>query len=241
MKKILLIIGLILLVSSVVFAANFNSTDYTMDVSVNPGWTMLPNGLQAQDNGVWQESCGIEYTYIWNPLLKEYLGYKLSNNNSVVSSGTSFNGMTDSYANYYTTNYLLGSNWVYSKEGCTFKAIWGSPTVGTWNNEIKSNVADQIKLATGWNFVTVNPYMDGLTFYEVFQNCNVTGANSWNQAVQQWNASDNTTQLAFISQQTANAAKIDRHTIGAVIAIKVANECTLNYGSTTTGPPALPD
>lgn len=246
MKKIILML-IILMLTSITLADeigtpigyNEETGDYVFYLS--PGWNLVPLGLSGLKEAVVSgtseaATCtnemlseNIKATYIYNPLTKSYV-------NTFGFSPPTYNQTFN-----FTENKLISltptltGQWIYvNQNASTCKLGFGIQK----KSELEG--LKDYKLKIGWNFVTISPLMIGNTYKELFKNCNITAANSWNTAEQKWTASSSTQFGQMLSEELSPIINEDG-LVGLVFVIKVSNDCTLNYGSNTTGPPELPN
>jgi hypothetical protein len=246
MKKIILAGLITLLLGIFVFAGNFSMADYSMNLNLSKGWNLVPPVQIDNSSGNYNlmEQCEIEYVFMWNPLSQDYYGIKyLPNNQTQTIVGEPFGGYEPPYSTLYNTNATLGVSWMYANKNCSIPSTWGSTTVGTWNETTKQQVEDTIYLAQGWNFLTINPYMVGLNTKDIFQNCNLEAMNYWSPVSQTWssNSSSDFAQKVESGEFDSIEGSIVTAMVGQTWVVKTNNQCYLNYGSSTTGPPALPN
>jgi hypothetical protein len=236
MKKILMILGLVLLVSSVVFA-NYDSTTGTYEINLKEGWNLVPIGTGTpptianelsdsersecyylNNNTGWHQKYPQQYFY--DASQKKYIGSPSLT--IVADSQNSVNGL------------ITGAAWVHSNGNCK-----------TWTTAGKKNTLPSIetnqkyaKLIQGWNFLAINPYMLGVKNNYLFSNCSLTGFNFWDSENQKWFYPSSSQEAQYRKNLENEFREED---IGIVMVVKVANDCYLNYGSTATGPPSLPN
>jgi hypothetical protein len=248
MKKI--IFGLILLmISSVVFAGDYNSTTGAMSVSLKKGWNLVPTYYYSNtDIGNCLNS--IEAMYFYSGYQKSYVGVQVVANqpnpglNAIAYSPSQSayellaqdeykypNSMNNPYYGVLS----LGSMWMYSTSTCTMQINLGKKQD---SQSIDQAFLDKYKLKEGWNFVNVHSWMLGKELKDILKNCSVSNANVWNSESQNWTFSSSTQGVAWATQSWGYS--INESGVGTTFVVKVANDCSLNLGQTITGPPALP-
>lgn len=239
MKKLILIVGLILLVSSMAFAGDYDSTTGEMSITLQRGWNLVPTMTSATDT----RNCLYEadWLYYYSGAIKQYVGTSIKSQGSFYPNKTTYEQVTtteykfpSSINNPYYGIAQFGGMWVYSNKYCTFKTQL-SKVVDTYE---MPEVLSKAKLTSGWNFINIHPWMVGRSMNQIFSNCNVIAVNNWDPIDQNWIYASSTGMGDAVSQ---NTAIISETNVGLVMPIKVANNCYLNYDSRTTGPPALPD
>jgi hypothetical protein len=232
MKKIILILGLVLLVSSVVFAGNYNPETYEYTWDLKQGWNLVPAINTFPPEGYsntadFFSQCNLGYFFMWNPIVKEYFG------GNYLTSKTVGTPVTDT--TILSTNQIAGAYWIYSNNYCNLNNTWGTYPM-SWSDDYKPQVETTLRLVEGWNFIAINPYMIGTTLPEVYSSCDVVKANHWDATSQNWMA-----QASIPEFVTANEQPITKDNVGQVFVVKVASDCYLNYGSGTISPPVLPN
>ena len=217
MKKILL--GLILLlISSMVFALNYNPQTQNVTIPIVKGWNIIPSMTQGFNSG----TCDLAVSYSYDPFTKSYVQGFLSE---------------DKYSDYFGLWTYFGSQWVYSKNNCDLTLSFYS----SQNNFDKTKLSNNThKLAKGWNFVTINPAMVGEKWADLYSNCDVTGTNFWIPYEQKWYGSSTTIANQLKTGGLEQEDALTNSTVGLSALIKVANDCYLSYGSEISGPPQLP-
>jgi len=93
-------------------------------------------------------------------------------------------------------------------------------------------------IQSGWNFVSIDPWMSGKNLKDIFSNCNVTGFNSWNSILQKWEYGSSSAAVTNLSQSTGILREGD---LGKAFVVKVASSCYLSPTGQIVSPPALPE
>ncbi|MBT3406879.1 hypothetical protein HN419_07025 [Candidatus Woesearchaeota archaeon] len=229
MKKIIILLGIMILCSTLVLAAytdyeNLGSSgDYKVTYTevINKGWNLLP-----ADYGAWSITsemseaniAKIKAYYMYFPVHKEYV---------LALSGFSGQDLQKLQSNQ---NYLQSSAaWFYVTEPFTLSYV-------------AENGGGMPELYKGWNFLTIGPELTVLNKDVKNSNkfptgdCEVQKMHFWDSSKQNWdnpfgsnNIQDNLDELA------------DDDAVGAGIVIKVKESCQLGVNGATMGPPPLPD
>lgn len=219
------------MISSLVFAGTYNASNGDYTVTINKGWNLVPSVIVKYD--ATNPNCftsGLSKTiFYYSPSQQKYVGPDLS-----MDKPENYNiWAADSQAKYYTATPYLGAVWVYSNEECSYMGGIGSASMF---NEAGIKT---LKIAKGWNFINVHPWMIGKNLQSIFNNCNLVAANAWQSLSQTWGA---TSSAVYASQiKSGDEQPIISSMIGQTLVIKVASDCYLNYGSDTTAPPVLPN
>ncbi len=255
MKKIIL--GLIILMmSSMVFAGDYDPETGLVTVQLHKGWNLVPTGSTTELGNC---TDSLSYMYLYSNYQKSYVGAKLAANqpnpglNAIeyYPNREAFDLLQqDEYKYPNSTNnpyYGLmgfGGMWFYSNSSCSIKQ-----GIGRLNDMsgITQDFLNERKLKQGWNFINVSPWMLEKTFKDVFKSCTVTSANMWDSSGQKWIFPSSSEFANNLMNATPNAtfreSSMQQNSIvlGSILIIKVTSDCTLNKGSEVTGPPTLPN
>ena len=178
MKKILILL-IMLMISSIAFAGNYNPETQEITTNLQKGWNLIPVNIIHADIGYAVDTCPLKYSYVYDPVSKSYWSEEYSNGVEHMNS-YSYNLVSRSSIDLtYSTNPLFGVAWVYSETTCELNTLFGrsyESAPNPWTNELKSNLEDKLRLVSGWNFITINPFMIGLNTKDIFQNCSVEKA-----------------------------------------------------------------
>jgi len=239
MKKIILIGMILVLMSVFALAGNYNPETYEYTWELKEGWNLVPMINTFPPAGYsntadFFSQCDLGYFFMWNPIQKEYFGWNTSTSDTI--------GTPVSQTDILSTNYIIGSHWVYSNTNCSLSNTYGTYPM-SWDESTKDQVASSLKLVEGWNFVAINPFMIGMNTKDIFNNCDLSGMNYWQSVSQTWSSSSST---AFAQSVVSGAfdemeGPIVNAMVGQTWVVKVSSDCYLNYSSNVTGPPALPN
>jgi len=241
MRKILLLGIFALVFSALVFAAavatpigTYDSETGQVTITMKPGWNIVPLGASETAPG----SCGIKAAWIWSPTAKKYMGGSPEGGAMPQEDGEKLEEDMENgylYAQSYSTS--AGGMWVYTTNECTLqKTFWTSV----------SNENDQIaflKLAKGWNFVSISPWMGGKKISEFLGDCTLSKITAWDATMQRWgNGASDTLYMAEMAQKINNGEDepLQEAMSGVVFLFKVPEECSLGLTGAME-PPVLPD
>lgn len=223
------------MISSIVFAVDYDSETGKITITTEKGWNIVPIAAVKSDYSTNQNCFSdnlMKISYYYSPYLKKYVGPGLS----MTDTPENYNiFIQDMERKYYTANYYLGAIWVYADKPCTYIGELGTPTM------FNQNSINQLKIVQGWNFINISPWMIGKTLPSIFKNCTITGRNMWinsGTSAYWYYPSSSRTDATTFSDDTSI---IPKEAVGTTFIIKVASDCTLNYGSETTIPPSLPN
>lgn len=215
MKKLITVtIGIFLLFSAFVMAADLPTDLPKMSFNLKEGWNMVPafSGGAGYGGSCIEKSESVPViVYMLNPLNKRYslLG--------PYSETSEYRSLADQgyYAAYYA------GIWLYASEDCD---VWMNDFVGPPN----------FKMAQGWQFVAKRSWTDD---FSVFKNCNIEKLNKWDNEGKKWVYSPSSTSVTEF-QGAYNQAEV-----GEVFAMKFSSECSLDEteiaSSILPQPPAL--
>ncbi|MDD3159765.1 MAG: hypothetical protein PHQ98_02245 [Candidatus ainarchaeum sp.] len=246
MRKMILVL-IILMISSMVFAGDYSSTTQEITIPIVKGWNLVPMINSYGD----QSGCYdlIQSMFYYSTINKQYVGkYGLSSSNSNLGTffpnesiftkiiNEEFNwGNKD---NPYYGVIELGAMWIYSTGNCQSKAKYGSNWIDSSMNI--QEILDKKQLKAGWNFIQLSPWMIGKELKDILKNCSVLNANVWDSQKQNWSFTNSTQGISFATQSWGYS--INEAGIGTPIVVKVSNDCILNSdNATVTAPPALPN
>ena len=239
MKKILLIGIFALVFSAVVFAAavttglgTYDSETGEATINLRPGWNIVPFGASEE----LPESCNVKAVWIWSPTAKRYMGGSPGDKAMPQSDGDIL--LADKENKYlYAQQYgaFAGGMWVYVGNECTLrKSFWTSAS----NDEIA-----QMKLAKGWNFASVSPWMNGKKISEFLGDCTLSKITAWDATMQRWGTGASSTDYMVEMAKKINDGEDEpllEEMSGVVFLMKVPEECNLGT-SGAIEPPALPE
>jgi hypothetical protein len=243
MKKIILVL-ILLMVSSMVFATSYSKSTDSLDLTLEKGWNMVPLLYDSTSYSFYSlesvNQCNPVVTFFYHPKYRKYFkfGEEWNLGKGEYANDTSFDNEFELDASTGKYTYAnSGGVFVYLNSACSAKI-----------NNVSSRTQVGTKIKQGWNFITVVPWMIGQSFNDVFKNCNVTAANRWMSATQSWGYPDsayygigNISKVTFMAQFDESPTQPQyQMEVGTVIVVKVANDCQLNKGSTGS-PPALPN
>lgn len=222
MKKMILALAIILMFSSTFATYNPDSKEITQ--TLVRGWNLVPLGFNGPSN-ISEEALAV---YMWAPHLSKYIG-------GIVKDGS----VQDEEMSNQTEAlqvYAPNAFWVYMKKDMT---ITSYPIT---SQELLTGEGDRIgkKLAKGWNFVGIWPYMTGIKFNDLMGNCNITRMNTWNSAGQKWGQPTSSTEAA--NQMKSMNQPFSIYDVGKTILLYAQSECEM--GSTPAEamtPPPLPE
>ena len=194
MKKIMLIMAILVLFFSFVsadFIRNYNPSTGEISITIYKGWNIIPQAVVKSESG--SQNC---YTttlsntaFYYSPALQKYVGPGLS-----MSQSDNYNvWASDAQNMYYSAQHYLGGAWVYAKEDCSYSA-----DLGTANYFNESSIAS-LKVAKGWNFIAINPWMVGKNWKTILSNCDLVAQNQWNDSTQSWWNSSSTGSASVLS------------------------------------------
>lgn len=176
------------------------------------GWNLVPVGIPVSGQCTINDYSAM---YLYSPLENKYHGGQTTNGNF---NDPSLGQIYSQYRDTYLTPGDSGTSaWFYFNNECDLTITGG----------INPQKLD-MKLFTGWNFITISGLMNGLKPSEIFQNCNVEKIYGWDAQNQQWKKG---------SLENPTTVKISD--IGTSAIVKVSSECTLSNG--TANPPQLPN
>lgn len=212
MKKIIIPIVLIVLISLTIFVAAqvIDEDRITVSIELEEGWNLASNGMFAVyplDTSDIKIN-NIVAIFYYNPKLKQYR--QLHPNRE---AGT--NELYDISENY------VPAAWIYSKRKGTL----------TFETDDIVKVSER-KLKAGWNFLSITPTFMGNSLNDLKGTCDIQRAYVWWNEKQEWkNVSDG------LNEEFYEGAASGR--LGEGIVVKVSENCRL--GSTVAPiPPSLP-
>ncbi len=203
---------------SIAFAA-YNQSSKQLTINLAKGWNLIPIGFESPDN-ISNDALAV---YVWISPLAKYVGGILKNGSVAGAPDYSqtLNTMKD---------YAPPAMWVYMKKEVTVTSY------ATTNNQLFTGEGAGKKLARGWNFVAIWPYMVGIDIKDLFSSCTITKANIWQSETQSWQQSS-----SIQAAQNLSGA-IKESDVGSSIIVYAASNCELSLvGAEAMTPPALPD
>ncbi len=224
MKKIVLVFVFAVLFSGIVFGQTitkeYNSTDKKVTMRLSQGWDLVPSGTDTQTSS---PSSNPLAAFFWNPLDKKYYGggYGSTEGNNIA---TKLNELRS--AGYATAT--MGATWVYMPKSEEVTVTYGGAA-------LTSNTGK--KIAKGWNFISLMPWMIGKKISGLFDNCSITKANAWFGIQNEW-ASNNSTEY-WNTLRTSNET-VKEGSVGYTIVVYSESECGLSSVEMQP-PPVLPD
>lgn len=238
MKKIYITGLIILVLSGLVFAVTTLSNSYDHETGeailwLHPGWNIVPYGSSV--NSLAGTDCQTKAVWFWIPTMKKYFG---TSNFDQTPDSTMQNLLEqieiDNQNNYlYAQNAesFAGGHWIYVENECSIKKNFASGS---------GEGIDGMKLAQGWNFVTISPWMVGKTISSFLGECELLKFNAWDSADQQWVIPDNQS-MAEVAEKINNGEDepLQEQMIGMAFLWRVSQDCEL--GETSAQPPALPE
>ncbi len=202
-------------------------------LNLREGWNLIP---LIYDYHIIEESStiklkDIEVAYIYSPIKKTYVKY--IEGGEVLGKGKSqywkseeiINEIVASKSSLFTSesnikNLIFGiSSWAYLKKS-------GQLTVGiTYDNS-----GDKVLLQS-WNFLTITPEMEDVSFEDIKGDCNVEKAYLWDVENQQWGSLNNLLEDNFVFTEVGR--------LGEGFIFKVSNNCKL--GASEGNVPSVPN
>jgi len=220
-KKAILAITLIA-IFSIAFAATYSYDADTKQLTYNlkKGWNLLPIGFEGPP--VFADNSTAGAVYVWISPLGRYIG-------GIVKDGSVESN--DDYSQTLETmkDYAPFAMWVYLKRDITVTSY------EITSPELARGEGAPTKLAQGWNFVAVWPFMVGMGIQDLFGDCTITKANQWMAETQSW-------QQASSTQAAQNmSGTIRDYDVGSTMIVYATSECDLDFvGTEAITPPPLP-
>lgn len=214
MKKLLLPIVAILLVGFTIFVSALggimtggNDSPYLVEVDVVKGWNIiagiLPNEAITADSQI--KVSDIKAVWYYAPNLKKYV---------------QIHPNLDMSAQIDDDVALTSSMWVYSNKVGRLK-------YSTLEDYMPLSMRT---LSSGYNFFTITPDIEGLTFEDIEGGCNIEKIFGWDSSVQNW--------VVFPLDEDFH-----KDTMGFGLIVKVSSDCTLNKlsdSNVVSPPPIIP-
>ena len=223
MKKKAILAIMLIAMFSIAFAAIYSYDTSTKQITYNlkKGWNLIPMGIEGPSVLADNDTAGA--VYIWIPLLERYAG-------GVVRNGTVTNNDDYSQTLEMLRDYAPSAMWIYLKKDVTVT------TYEITNQSLLTTDEDiPTKLAKGWNFIAIWPFMSGMDVEDLFSDCTITKANQWSAETQNW-------QQASSTQAAQNmSGSIRDYDVGSTMLVYAASECELNFVGEAMTPPPLPD
>jgi hypothetical protein len=210
MKRVIIIVTLIML--SLFAGAQLPQGEYLIEdqertLRLAKGWNILPLSENISGQG---STCSDPLAvFMWNPDTQSYINF------AAVDADT----------------YPRGSHtmaWFYFPNECEVTLKYKDDFLTGENPLI---------LKSGWNFVSIVPWMENKSQKDILSNCTLEKANFWDAPSQDWLLS-NSTQVA---EQLTNSSRVYINDTGEHLVVNVESDCSLNSGPTITAPPALPE
>jgi hypothetical protein len=225
MKRKAVFAIMVVVMFSAVFAATYDTGTKQLTYNLGKGWNLLPIGIEGPP--VLADNSAAGAVYVWISPLKRYAG-------GIVKDGSVSNSGDYSEALLNMKDYSPSAMWVYLKKDITFSSY------AITSPEFMTGEGVPKKLAKGWNFVVVWPYMTGIKFNELMGDCSITKMNTWNSAGQRWGQPTSSTEAANQMKSMNNPfSDLD---VGKTILLYAESECEIRItpGEAMT-PPALPE
>ena len=208
---------------SVALAATHSYDTGTKQLTFNmkKGWNLLPVGIEGPP--VFADNTSMGAVFIWIPVSGKYAG-GIVKDGSVVSN--------DDYSQQIEAmkDYAPFSMWVYLKRDVSFTSY------AITNQKVLTGEGAPTRLAKGWNFVAIWPFMVGLDVQDLFANCTITKANMWNAETQGWQQPSSTQAAQNMSSQVRESD------VGETMLVYAASACELSLvEKEAMTPPALPE
>jgi hypothetical protein len=227
MKNIFFVGLLILIFSGLAFAGagDYNNQSKQVTVYLSKGWNLVPMGIYDYGNS-------LSAIFSYSPLNKSYMGAILENGDATrISKYYPNEQAVNSYYNSEVNSLWSSSAWVYARNLYTAKKSY----------QFFSGKGDEFinnyQLKKGWNFLDMTPPMIGKTFKTLFQNCQLTGLNSWDAVTQSWANSSSSSAATTMLEVTT---PLSNYSVGNTFVARVSSDCNLWSGNLTITPPALP-
>jgi hypothetical protein len=231
MKKILTIFGALLFCAIFVTAATYTNVEYlgasgdykvTYDEVIKEGWNLLPADL-----GDWSITDYASEEEVLSKIKAYYVYFPVDNKYENALEGL-----------YTVDEQQMASNEQYLKSSAAWYYVTGDLVL----SYVAEDGAPMPELYKGWNLLSIGPALTVLNSEVVAAdefptgNCDVQKIYAWDSETQSWIDGGN-----FGNMQTALDELAVVETVGAGIAIKVADSCQLGIGSqTVVSPPTLP-
>lgn len=241
MKRILLIGIFALVLSAMVFAVVITTPIGTYDsetgnatITLKPGWNIVPTG----SNEVTQGNCNIKAAWIWISTAGKYIGGSpesggMSQEDSLLITNAEEEGFLFAQVK---SGKFVGGMWVYTTNQCQVQKTFST-------SEPSDGELNVVKLAKGWNFVAISPWMGGKKISEFLGECTLSKITAWDVTMQRWGTgASSTTYMSEMAQKINNGEDepLQEAMSGIVFLFKVPNECRLGL-SGGIEPPVLPD
>lgn len=236
MKENLLIAAFVLLVCAAAFSAAVSTNNGSYDpetgeaiIDLKPGWNLVPYGASGS------EQCQLGAIWIWVPTVGRYYGGRFGNTASYSRDLLQAIESDDADNYLYAQGYgpFAGGHWVYSANECQVTRTFAPTSAGEG--------IDGMKLAEGWNFVTISPWMKNKKLSDFMGECELLMIASWDSRAQAW-ASGTTTEMeqaADMVNEGLDTGVIGDSSVGDVYLLKAVQACTLGLKDAFS-PPELP-
>lgn len=217
----------------------FNEETYSLTIDIPDGkWYLVPHqftldGCQREmiSETEWKNTMNVKARWLYSPTLGSY---ELMAPPLCFSDHTSpgcFGGQKEDYISPNpridqdeNDHYLYampkgGAVFVYISSRCSLEDAFPSrPGLNSTDEELEP-ILRQIKMAKGWNFITVTPWMIGRSLNEIKGNCEIDKIAGWKDVEQSW--------IITLGDDDKLNNPFEMNNIGRGFGVKISDKCNL--------------